>query len=81
MNSIEYLGLIASVIVFISFTFKDPVKIRVVNSIGTVLFTYYAVVMNTIAILVLNFGLLILQAVQIARALKARRVKKEGTNE
>jgi len=78
MNPIEYLGLVASVIVFISFTFRDPVKIRIVNSIGTILFTYYAIVMNTFAVLVLNFGLLILQAVYIIRDIRARRNKRKG---
>jgi hypothetical protein len=75
MNPIEYIGLIASIIVFISFTFKDPVKIRIVNSIGTIIFTYYAVMMNTVAIFVLNFGLLTLQAIYIIKALKARKGK------
>lgn len=53
----EYIGLLASFLVFISFIFKEEYKIRLVNIIGAILFVIYGILINSLSVWVLNGGL------------------------
>lgn len=55
---IEFLGVLASVFVLISFLFKQPTYIRVVNIFGALLFVIYGLLIGALSVWVLN-GILI----------------------
>ncbi|WP_411767749.1 uroporphyrinogen decarboxylase [Winogradskyella sp. A3E31] len=46
----EYIGYLASLMVLLSFTMKDIIKLRVVNMTGCILFVIYGFLMPTIRI-------------------------------
>ena len=53
----EYIGLLASLMVFISFIFKEEYKIRLINIIGAILFVIYGILINSLSVWFLNGGL------------------------
>lgn len=58
----EYIGLLASIMVFISFIFKKENQIRIVNIIGAILFVIYGILINSLSVWVLNGGLVFVHA-------------------
>lgn len=58
MNNIEIIGIVATIIILISFMMKENRKIRIVNIIGSILFVIYGVLLNATSVYVLN-GLII----------------------
>lgn len=59
MNKIEFLGILASIIIFISLTFKTSsysgtLKMRSVNLIGSALFIVYACFIPAYSVIILN---------------------------
>lgn len=55
----EIIGTIASIIVLISFLFKNEKQIRIINIIGAICFVIYGITINAFSIWFLN-GMLIL---------------------
>ena len=51
---IEAIGIIASICVLVSFTFKKQKTIRCVNMIGCVLFVVYGILINAFSVIFLN---------------------------
>lgn len=60
MDKIEILGIGATLFVLLSFSLKGELKIRLVNSIGAMLFVIYGVLMRAWSIWILNVALLII---------------------
>lgn len=56
---IEGLGLMASLLVFISFIFKEEYQIRLINIVGAILFVIYGLLINSLSVWFLNGGLVI----------------------
>ncbi|MGD8110326.1 YgjV family protein [Vibrio sp. TRT 21S02] len=54
MNVVEILGYAASIMVAISLTMKDIVKLRVLNFIGCALFTAYGLMIDAWPVVVTN---------------------------
>lgn len=54
MNTVEVLGYIASLMIALSLTMKNIVKLRVLNFIGCMLFTTYALLINAWPVAVTN---------------------------
>ncbi len=54
MDIIEIVGYAASIMVAISLTMKDIVKLRVINLIGCVLFCIYGYVIGAMPVVVMN---------------------------
>ena len=54
----EILGIIASILVLISFLFKKERNIRLVNILGAIIFVIYGLLINALSIWLLN-GILI----------------------
>lgn len=65
MNSVEILGVIATIFIFIAFTQSDVIKIRIINSIGCLLFIIYGVILGAFSIWFLNTACLILNMYKI----------------
>ena len=72
-NSFEWIGVIASIFIFLSFLFKKPTHIRVVNSIGSVLFLIYGVLLGAFSVWFMNVAIIILQVYQIIKDNKLRK--------
>ncbi|WP_281613685.1 YgjV family protein [Flammeovirga sp. SubArs3] len=53
MNS-EYVGYIASAILMLSFTFKKANTLRIINSIGCIVFVIYGVMIDAWPVIISN---------------------------
>lgn len=58
-NYIEFLAYIGSVIVFLSFVVKNVKWLRALNSIGCVIFLYYAFHHGRLPLILLNSGIIL----------------------
>lgn len=56
---IELLGILASLLVLISFLFKSEFKIRIVNIAGAIMFVIYGFLISSFSVQLLNFILVI----------------------
>ncbi|CAH0529645.1 YgjV family protein [Vibrio hippocampi] len=54
IETVELLGYAASIIVAISFTMKQIVRLRVINCIGCVLFTLYGFAIDSVPVIITN---------------------------
>lgn len=53
----EYLGLTASTIILLAGCMQDEKKLRIIDTIGSVLMTIYGFAINSLSVVVLNTGL------------------------
>lgn len=67
LHQIEYIGIIASLFIFLSFIFKNPNRIRIVNSVGSVLFIIYGILLKSYSISILNIATTLLQIYQLIK--------------
>ena len=65
LNSIELLGYIATFFVAASFLFKAIVHLRIVNSIGAILFVIYSVIIAAYPVALLNGFLVFVNVYQL----------------
>ncbi len=68
----EALGIIASLLVLISFLFNDIIKIRVINIIGCIIFVIYGIMINSFSVWFLNSALLIVHIYHLIRDKKEK---------
>lgn len=54
MNWIEYVGIGATVLILISLTFSDTTKLRIFNTIGSVMFVIYGAYIGALSVWILN---------------------------
>lgn len=76
MNYIEFIGIAAAVIIFISAIFKNMIYLRACNIAGSLIFCVYGFLTGALSVWILNGGLIVIQTVQIIRLVKKR---KNGT--
>jgi len=57
---VEWLGYFASVVVLISLTMSSIVKLRWINLVGALLFTIYGLLIHSIPVAFLNFGIVLI---------------------
>lgn len=76
INSIELLGYVATFFVAASFLFKSIVNLRIVNSIGAVLFVIYGVIIGAYPVAVLNGFLVCVNLYQLYRLKKEQPTSK-----
>ncbi|HHE9089889.1 TPA: YgjV family protein [Haemophilus influenzae] len=74
-NFIEFLGYMATFFVAVSFLFKSIVHLRIVNSIGAILFVIYSVIIIAYPVALLNAFLVVVNIYQLWR-LKQEKVSK-----
>jgi uncharacterized protein with PQ loop repeat len=59
----DWVGYLASAIVFLSFSFSNVKKLRIINMIGAVVFVTYGILLKTAyPIVVFNTGIILLHA-------------------
>jgi lipid-A-disaccharide synthase-like uncharacterized protein len=82
---LEIFGYIGAALVLVSFLMHDIKWLRAVNMAGGAISLIYAIIMNTMPVVVLNGSLILINGVQLARILRREReMKKEketSTNE
>ncbi|CWW54383.1 MULTISPECIES: YgjV family protein [Haemophilus] len=66
-NFIEFLGYMATFFVAASFLFKSIVHLRIVNSIGAILFVIYSLIITAYPVAVLNAFLVVVNIYQLWR--------------
>ena len=64
MEFIEIIGWVATILILISFMFEG-MKLRVINTIGAVVWLYYGYEMGSSSIVFLNGTLIIIQSIKI----------------
>lgn len=72
---VEVMGVIATLFVFIGFTQSDTKRIRILNSIGSLLFVVYGVILGALSVWLLNGACLILNVYKIVKESKAREIR------
>jgi hypothetical protein len=77
-NMVEILGYAASIMVAISLTMKDIVRLRVLNFIGCALFTAYGVMIDAWPVVATNG---FIACVNIYFLAKMQKEKKNGSDE
>ncbi|OOF87546.1 hypothetical protein BKG93_01060 [Rodentibacter ratti] len=75
-NFLELLGYIATFFVAASFLFKSIVHLRIVNSIGAVLFVIYGMIIDAYPVAVLNAFLVCVNLYQLYRLKKEQPLSK-----
>ena len=69
---VEWLGYLASVIVLISLTMASIVKLRWINLFGALLFTIYGILIDSIPVAFLNFGIVLINIYYLYQYYTAR---------
>lgn len=64
---IEVLGIIATLFVLLSFLFKSPKKIRIVNIVGAALFVIYGLCIDSLSVWLLNGVLIVIHIYHLAK--------------
>ena len=64
----EIIGILASIIVLISFLFNNEKRIRMINIIGAILFVIYGISTNSISVLFLNGTLILIHIYYLIRS-------------
>ena len=77
----EWLGLIASAVVLISFLFSNQIKTRIINMVGCVVFVVYGMLLPAYSTAFMNFALLIVHIVFLTKHFIKRRKEKNSANE
>jgi uncharacterized protein with PQ loop repeat len=67
-SSVEIIGYVASLFVLVSFLMKDIKKLRLINSVGCMLFVIYGILLNfSIPIILTNTAILIINAIALLK--------------
>ena len=67
---IELLGIVASLFIISAFLFKDVKTIRILDSIGALLYVIYGIFIHSYANILLNSVLVIIQIIRIIQLKK-----------
>lgn len=67
---IEIFGILAGVLVLVSFLMKGEMKIRIINIFGASIFIVYGVLLGSVSVTLLNVGLVLVHIVKIAQMRK-----------
>ena len=72
---IEVLGIVASLFIICAFLFKDVKIIRILDTIGAILYVVYGVLIHSYANILLNTVLIIIQLYRLHELKKGEKVK------
>lgn len=62
---VEIIGIIATLFILLAFSLNDKKLIRLVDSIGAVLFVIYGILINSLSVWLLNICLIIINLYKI----------------
>lgn len=77
MNSVEYIGIVASLFILASMCFptrikKTTIMLRALNIVGSIAFIVYGALLPAISTAVLNAGMVIVNTVQLILVIKKK---------
>lgn len=75
----EWLGLVASIIILISFLTSNQIKTRIINMVGCIAFVIYGLLLPAYSTAFMNFALVVVHIVFITKHFIKRR--KENNSE
>ncbi|HAS61417.1 MAG TPA: hypothetical protein DCS35_01900 [Vibrio sp.] len=79
MNMVEILGYAASIMVAISLTMKDIIKLRVLNFIGCALFTAYGLMIDSWPVVLTNGFIACVNIYFLAKMQQEKKTAKVGS--
>ncbi len=56
-NIVEWIGYLASAIILVSLLMSSIIKLRIINTVGSVIFAVYGIIIGSIPVAVMNFGI------------------------
>ncbi|MBP3853054.1 MAG: YgjV family protein [Erysipelotrichaceae bacterium] len=71
MNSIEILGIVATIFIIVAFLMDGELKIRLLDLVGAVLFFVYGYMIRSFSVMLLNGLLVLIQIYKIYQLKKA----------
>ena len=74
---LEIFGYVGTALVLLSFTMRDIKWLRMINIVGSAISMTYALIMNTMPVVVLNGSLILINGIQLARILRREREIRE----
>ena len=77
----EWLGLLASLIILVSFLMTDQIKIRIINMVGCIAFVIYGLLLPTYSTAFMNGALFIVHVVYLVKYFVKRRKDKTESKE
>lgn len=77
----EWLGIVASIIILVSFLTSNQIKTRIINSVGCVVFVVYGFLLPTYSTAFMNLAMLVVHAVFLIRYLIKKRKEKKTEKE
>ena len=72
----EWLGLVASAFILVSFLFSNQIKTRIINSVGCIIFVVYGFLLPAYSTAFMNFALLVVHVVFIIKYFIKKRKSK-----
>lgn len=63
----EVIGILATIIILIAFLMKGEKKIRILDSVGALIFVVYGILIGSVSNIILNLALFIINVVNIIR--------------
>lgn len=73
----EWLGIIASAIVLISFLTTDQIKTRMINLVGSAVFVVYGLILPAYSTAFMNMAIVIVQIVFIIKHFRSKKTKEK----
>ena len=64
-SMVEIIGIVATLFILVAFSLNDKKLIRLVDSIGAVLFVIYGILINSLSVWLLNICLIIINLYKI----------------
>ena len=77
----ELIGIIATMVVLISFLAKEPKRIRMINMVGAVLFIIYGIAINATSVCLLNAALVLIHTIYLIDLLTERKPHEKPKDE
>ena len=77
----EWLGIVASVFILVSFLTSNQIKTRIINSVGCVVFVVYGFLLPAYSTALMNAAMLVIHIVFIAKYFVKRRKEKKSAEE
>ena len=67
LNPVEILGLVGTILIFVAFFFNNIKWVRIVNSIGSVFFVIYGLLLGAHSVWILNGACIVLNVVKLIK--------------
>ena len=77
----EWLGIVASAFILVSFLMTNQVWIRIINMVGCVVFVVYGMILPAYSTAFMNFALFIVHIVYLTKYFLKKRKEKKGSQE